>query len=64
MIWEIAFVYNYNNISKLSSELIASGEHVWLCDYDLSFLLPWKLAFIFYAEYGAYADREYMINGD
>ena len=28
--------------------------------YNLSYILPWKLAIIFYGEYAAYADREYM----
>ena len=36
-------------------------SHVWLLnDYDLSYLLL-KLSKIFYSEYGAYADREYIL---
>ena len=30
----------------------------------MSYILPWKLSVIFYGEYGAYADREYMLWGN
>ena len=64
MIWECSFIYNYKKINVLSTELVENNTHVWTNDYDLTYLLPWKLSFIFYAEYGAHADREYMITTD
>jgi len=62
LIWECAFVLDYKNVNIISQQLIKNKEHVWNNEYDLSYVLPWKLSTIFYAEYGAYADREYMIN--
>ena len=41
-------------------KLITNKEHVWTNQYSLSYVWPWKLSKIFYAEYGAWADREYM----
>ena len=61
-IWECAFVLDYKNVNIISQQLIKNKEHVWNNEYDLSYVLPWKLSTIFYAEYGAYADREYMQN--
>ena len=61
MIWEGAFVLNYNNVSIESHTLIKQEEHVWTNQYDFSYVLPWKLSTIFYSEYGAYADQEYML---
>ena len=63
-IWECSYIYNFDKINIFSQDLIKTETHVWTNDYDLTYVLPWKLAFIFYAEYGAYADREYMINTD
>ena len=60
-IWEISFISNYKQVNNYSNELINSRSHVWNNEYDITFVLPWKLSYIFYAEYGAYADREYMI---
>ena len=60
LIWECSFVYNFKNINVLSQDLIRNNTHVWTNDYGIQYLWPWKSAFIFYAEYGAYADREYM----
>lgn len=59
-IWEISFISKYKYTNKLSSEFINNNTHVWTEHYDITYILPWKLAHIFYAEYGAYADREYM----
>jgi len=63
-IWEFFYVYNNTAIRLYSHHLWADKQHVWLNEYDISFLLPNKLAKIFYAEYGAYADREYMFTKD
>ena len=61
-IWEICFIAKYHYINELSNKLIDNKEHVWTNKYTLDNVLPWKLAEIFYAEYGAWADREYMID--
>ena len=46
----------------LKSVLISSSSTT--NKYPLNYVLPWKLAEIFYAEYGAWADREYMISSN
>ena len=64
-IWELAFLFNYNEVSALSQELIHDDNHVWTKPgYDLSYILPWNFSPIFYSEYGAWADREYMSHTD
>lgn len=60
-IWEVSFIHNYYNINDMSQKLITDKEHVWTNTYTLDYVLPWKLANIFYSEYGAWADREYMM---
>lgn len=59
-IWEISFIMNYEDCVNNSLDLIMKKEHVWFNKYTLDNLLPWKLSKIFYSEYGAWADREYM----
>ena len=59
-IWESFYVTHYDMITNYASQLLKNKEHVWTSDYDLTYVLPNKLSYIFYAEYGAYADREYM----
>lgn len=63
-IWETVFVLDYSRVNDMSHSFIEMKQHVWTNQYDLSFVLPWKLSPIFYAEYGAYADREYMTMSD
>ena len=60
-IWETAFVLKYNYVSKLSNNLLKNKEHVWTNNYNLTAIIPWNLSPIFYAEYAAYADREYLV---
>ena len=59
-IWEFFYIYNYDKIVDYSNNLLVNKEHVWTNNYSLSHILPNELSSIFYAEYGAYADREYM----
>jgi hypothetical protein len=59
-VWEAAFIFNYYEVSQMSKNFINTSQHVWTTQYDSSYIFPWKLSKIFYAEYGAYADREYM----
>ena len=63
-VWETSYIIYFNEISADSSDLIMNNKHVWLSKYPLDSIIPWKLAKIFYAEYGAYADREYMLMGN
>lgn len=63
-VWECSFVSNYIKTSDYAKELLEDEKHVWTSKYDLSYVLPWKLSRIFYAEYAAYADREYYTNED
>tara|TARA_B110000285_G_scaffold142694_1_gene159464 strand:- start:520 stop:1263 length:744 start_codon:yes stop_codon:yes gene_type:complete len=63
-IWELSFISNYMNVSNMSQELIQTNTHTWTNNYNISYVLPWKLSPIFYAEYGAWADREYMSHTD
>ena len=58
--WELAFVSQYKSVNDYSECLIQNNQTVWLNKYSLDYLLPWKFSKIFYGEYGAYADREYM----
>ena len=65
LFWEPSYIYNFNEIAIYSHNLIQTREHVWTTLYNPSYILPWKLSFIFYGEYGAWADRNYMnINND
>ena len=63
-IWEISYLSDYQDVANYAHQLVNNSEHVWTNNYDITYLLPWKLSHIFYAEYGAWADREYMTNTD
>jgi hypothetical protein len=63
-LWEISYLSNYNEVANISSNLIETNKHTWTNNYDISYVLPWKLSKIFYSEYGAWADREYMSHSD
>ena len=58
-IWEATFVTHRFRVNQITEKLLNRKEHVWTSKYDITYVLPWKLSRIFYAEYGAYADREY-----
>jgi len=59
-IWEISFICKYPTVCETARLLILNKRRVWTNRYSLTYILPHKLAIIFYAQYGAYADREYM----
>lgn len=63
-IWELFFVFNYDNVIRIANNLIKTKTHVWTSNYTYQELNPNNFSQIFYAEYGAYADREYMTNTD
>ena len=58
--WEIIYILDGNLVTQMSNDLLDNHQHVWYNSYNLSYILPWQFSTIFYAEYGAYADREYM----
>ena len=59
-IWEFAFITQYKEVHNYAEQFIQNDTHVWTTRYDFSYVNPWKLSRIFYAEYGAHADREYI----
>ena len=59
-IWELAFISQYKKVHDYAQVLVKNNSHVWTQSYNLTYVNPWKLSTIFYAEYGAHADREYM----
>ena len=59
-IWEFAFISQYKDVHNYAEQFIQNNTHVWTSEYDISYINPWKLSKIFYAEYGAHADREYI----
>lgn len=61
-IWELFYILNYKKVINMSNNLLKYNKHVWFKKYKINMILPWKLSHIFYSEYGAYADREYMTN--
>ena len=58
--WETSYLINYSEVRNMSLKLIEEKQHTWMNDYDITYIWPPKLSKIFYAEYGAWADREYM----
>ena len=63
-IWEIFYVFHRLKVNKTATKLLHQKRHVWTNNYNLKFLLPWNFSRYFYAEYGAYADREYITSKD
>ena len=63
-IWEISFLVTYDSVVYNTQDLIKNQTHVWTNKYDFSYTNPWKLSQIFYSEYGAWVDREYMSLND
>jgi hypothetical protein len=63
-IWETGYIIRHSQTVASAEALIETGKRVWLSDYNLGMLLPFNFSVIFYAEYGAWADREYMTTKD
>ena len=63
-IWEYTYITKRQHISYNSNDLIKKKQHVWFNRYPLKMILPHNTSIIFYSEYAAYADREYMSNKD
>lgn len=62
--WEFTYLSNYYQIVEYSKILTQENKYVWFKHYGLSMILPNRFAKLFYAEYGAHADREYMSRSD
>jgi hypothetical protein len=62
--WELTFVLNYNKVADRAATLVKDSKSVWFTEYPFYYILPNYMAQIFYAEYGAHADREYMDKKD
>jgi hypothetical protein len=62
--WEAGYLDNRNHVNSISRHLIDNKHHVWTNYYTLDNITPKKFAVLFYSEYGAYADREYMSRAD
>jgi len=58
--WEYVYITNYDSVTQMAKNYIKTKKHTWTNNYDITYVLPWKLSKIFYAEYGAWADREYQ----
>jgi hypothetical protein len=59
-LWEVVFVVNYDTIATMAKNLVTMKKSVWTMNFPLYYVLPNRMAKIFYAEYGASADREYQ----
>jgi hypothetical protein len=63
-LWEIVYLTGRKYVNAQSTHLIQTKSHVWTNDYDFSMVFPWNFSKLFYSEYGAWADREYMFYKD
>jgi len=62
--WEVVYLSNRKEIDLYANYLIENKQTVWKNKYGLSMILPWNLSKLFYADYGAWADREYKTTKD
>ena len=58
--WEIVFVHWYNYVALYAHALKEANQSVWTTYYPITMIAPNHLSCIFYADYGAWGDREYM----
>lgn len=63
-LWELFFVSNYDKVITIAKNLLDTNQHVWTRNYNATDLNPNRFSQLFYAEYGAYGDREYMSSID
>ena len=59
-IWELSYLFHRHHVKSLSIDLETRNQHVWTNYYLPQKLIPSQFSLIFYSEYGAYADREYI----
>lgn len=58
--WEFIYVTQYTKIARFAQSLVDKKDTVWTMDFPWWYICPVKISEIFYAEYAASADREYM----
>ncbi len=59
-LWEFFYISCRPYVVFMSNKLRENSQHVWTEKYTFESLIPNIFSKIFYSEYGAYADREYM----
>jgi len=59
-IWEFYYIFQKKKCFIKSKVLIDYNAHIWNTKYNYTDLLPDTFSLIFYSEYAAYADRQYM----
>jgi hypothetical protein len=62
--WESVYILCYGKVVTYASQLREKDQHVWKLEYPVTMIIPSSLSKVFYAEYGAWADREYMSRKD
>ena len=60
-IWEFFYIIHKKEVTIKSKILIDLRKHVWTSNYNMYDLLPHRFSKIFYSEYGAYADKQYIV---
>ena len=63
-IWETKYLSSRHDISEYARQLIYNHQHVWTNEYNPIVVWVYYFSKLFYAEYGAWADREYMFYTD
>lgn len=58
--WECVYIRDYKTIVQYAGTLVETGRSVWTMKFPVYYVCPVLFSKIFYAEYGAHADREYM----
>lgn len=58
--WESVYLTNYNEVAQYAAVLVETKKSVWTSLFPIGYVCPYHFSKIFYAEYGANADREYM----
>ena len=58
-VWELTYIRNYKKIRRLGMKFLSKKKHFLTNNYSINTLIPSKLGIQLYAEYAAYADREY-----
>lgn len=59
-IWEFYYVFKKKNVRKYSLSLLLNKKHVWTEKYNIYNINLSNFSQLFYSEYAAYADREYL----
>lgn len=63
-IWEYYYIMQKKDVRKYALSNILNNKYVWTEKFNIINLLPKRFSLIFYTEYAAYADREYLVLKD